>query len=142
MPWSRSSSNSSSGDSGAAALVLLFVVIIIVMLLIMMYLTVKATNLIVRVFARYPHTKALYVALFPCLAVWIVALLAAPQAWVDDQTRVVLFALASGGTAVLLIVCKITELAHDRLFQRERSGGALIEDVLDRPWWQPLEPAA
>src|SRR5205809_3009068 len=103
----------SSTDQLADSLAGLIVQIFIVILTIEIFLAIKALNLIVRTFSRYPKNKALWIALVPAVVFLFLALL--------DQKQPILTTLSSISILGLLITCKSVEIYYTEVFMQEQN---------------------
>lgn len=128
--------SSSAGDAfamGAASGVLL---IALGLLVLAIWVTVKAINLLVRVYSRYPHNRALHVALGSCLGLWALTLFSAVVT--SDAPIIGVFLTgAMLSTLALLLTAWVVEVYYDERFRRERPQGLPIMEILKEPWWTP-----
>jgi hypothetical protein len=115
--------------------------LLVVSLLLTGYLVVRAVNLLMRVLARHPRQRALWIALGTCVGMWgltaltgVLAATPAAAGWLLGIGAVSLI-LAVLSTAGLLVTARIVELHYDQLLQRQRTKETLIQDVLMQPWW-------
>lgn len=104
--------------------------IAIVVLVILIYLAIRAINLIVRVLAKYPHVKTLWILLACALGLSVVAIALQGQGILQQGIAT----LAGLCWAALLCACKFVEVYYDTLFQQPRIG--TVHQVLHQPWWQ------
>ena len=119
----------SSSDYLADSLMGLIMTVMIVIIILEIYLAIKALNLIVRTFTRYPKNKALWIALVPTIVFTFLALL--------DQKEPILTALASSSILALLITCKSVEIYYTEVFLQEPKMKAFLHDVKDvKHWWE------
>src|SRR2546421_8341990 len=118
----------SSTDYLADSLMGLILSVMVVIIILEIYLAIKALNLIVRTFTRYPKNKALWIALVPAILFTFLALL--------DQKEPRLTALASTSILALLITCKSVEIYYTEVFLREQNVKTFMHDVLHEPWWE------
>jgi hypothetical protein len=116
------------------------VAILAVLILICAYFAVRTCWMVIRTFARHPRNRALWTALGVCLGAWALVgvALAASGGWKQQAAPVVsaLLTLAGLATAGLAVTAKIVELREDDLFQRAFTKETLVQDVLQRPWWE------
>ena len=94
----------SSTDQLADSLMGLILNVMIIIIVLEIFLAIKALNLIVRTFSRYPKNKALWIALVPAILFTFLALL--------DQKEPVLSTLASISILALLATCKAVEIYY------------------------------
>jgi hypothetical protein len=135
----------SGGDDLAAGLTAWALFLAALLLAALAYYAFRAGWLVIHVFRRHPRRRALWSALGVCLSAWalvglVAALMGATQAPAHEQAvaplLVALVVVAGGATAALVITAKIIDLREDHLLQRELSKETLVEDVLQRPWWE------
>lgn len=122
-------SNHSSSDYLVDSMAGGLVAIAIVLLVILIYLLVRAINLIVRVLAKYPQVRTLWVLLSLALGLSILTGLAQGQSTLQE----VLATLAGVCWAALLCACRFVEVYYDTLFQPEKA--STVQQVLHQPWW-------
>lgn len=119
----------SASDQLADSLFGLIVTILMVLIMLEIFLAIKALNLIVRTFSRYPKNKALWIALVPAVVFTFLALL--------FQKVLILSTLASISILALLITCKAVEIHYTEVFLQEPSLKAFIHDVKHvNNWWE------
>ena len=137
MAYRRSSPSAEDAAAGFAGGML---AILAVLIIICAYVVVRTSWMVIRTFARHPTNRALWSALGLCLGAWaLVGLaLAASGGWTQQATPLLsaLLALAALATAALAVTAKVVELREDQLFQRAFSKETLVQDVLQRSWWE------
>jgi hypothetical protein len=124
-------------DGSDAAGAILLGIICLAVILFTAYLLVRAAYLVASVLARYPKNPPLWIALATCIVTWVLAGVAVevPKV-INPQQVTVLFAVAGVSSLALLITAKVVELANDPLFQRERTGAMVLDDVVHPThWW-------
>lgn len=133
------------GDDLAAGLAAWALFLAALLLAVLAYYAFRAGWLVIRVFRRHPRNRALWSALGVSLGTWalvglVAAVTGATQAPAHEQAvaslLVALAVVAVGATAALVITAKVIDLREDHLLQRELSKEILVEDVLQRPWWE------
>ena len=117
------------------------IILIIVCLVIAIFLLYKAINLVIRVFTKYPHVKALWIALactvgFSLLAAGLPFVLPATPNMETIESIVTGLVILSA--AALLITCRVVEVYYDEVFIPQSE--PLVTQVLHRPWWQMDKP--
>src|SRR6266566_3153615 len=115
----------SSTDYLADSLLGLILNVLIILIILEIFLAIKALNLIVRTFSRYPKNKALWIALVPAVVFTFLALL--------FQKQPVLSSLASISILVLLITCKSVEIYYTEVFMQEQNVKTFMDNVLHEP---------
>jgi hypothetical protein len=103
--------------------------IAIVALLVGLYLAWRGLLLVMRVFSKYPHHKALWTAFVVCLVSWMSVGLAP-----GVEARVLSVIAAIICTLGLLVTARVVEVVEDQFFQVEPE--ALTTRVLKRAWWE------
>ena len=119
-----SSGSSDLGGAAGAGAVMLGVVVIVLAI----YLLVKITNLLFRVFTKHPKNKALWIGV-GCIAATTTICLIAQDSTISPTMGV----LAGISFLGLLATARIVELYYDDKFQQE---GTLMNNVLRKSWWQ------
>lgn len=142
MPYTRFRSGGEDAAAGLAAWALFLAALLLAVLA---YYAFRAGWLMIHVFARHPRNRALWSALGICLGAWalvglVAAVMGTTRAPAHEQAAapllIALVVVAVGATVALVITAKIVDLREDQLFQREMSKETLVEDVLQRPWWE------
>lgn len=114
-------------DSSDAQTELMFrlIELLVLLLVIVLYFTVRAVNLVVRVFRKHPYNKPLLITLI-CFGIAIILT-------IFTSGYPVFLALTLLCALALPIVAWIVETYFDPLLQKPPE--PLIDEVLFQPWW-------
>ena len=120
----------SGGDIGEAfgGASLAFLVAILV---IAIYLVIKAIDLIVRVFAKYPKNKALWIA----FGIFVLCCFLAGSM----KGNAAFLILTGMSFLILVLTARIVELYYSDIFQEQTT---VVESVLRKPWFGTQNKAA
>ncbi|HEY1388706.1 MAG TPA: hypothetical protein VGF38_09185 [Ktedonobacterales bacterium] len=137
MAYRRSSPSAEDAAAGFAGGTL---AILAALMIISAYFVVRTCWMVIRTFARHPTNRALWSALGLCLGAWALLGLALVVSGGCTQQAVpvlsALLALAGLSAAGLAVTAKVVELREDHLFQRAFTKETLVQEVLQRPWWE------
>jgi hypothetical protein len=93
-----------------------------------LFVAVKVSTLIVRVFMQHPTNLFLWA--------WVVWLVGAGIGWYVSHGYQVWQWLVFAGAGGLVLTARIIEVYHEHLIQKAPGKETLVEQVLQQSWWK------